>query len=60
MNIAGMSLSELLAYEAGYNYGHSKGYDAGFNACVALVGKDKKLKARKKKIVKKLKKRIKN
>lgn len=55
MNIAGMSLSELLAYEAGYNYGHSKGYDAGFKSCVAFAETDRKLKARKRKIVKKLK-----
>lgn len=54
MEIAGLSMAELLAYEAGYDYGYSKGYDAGFKTGVAFIKTDKKLKARKKKIVKKV------
>ena len=46
-------MAELLAYEAGYDYGYSKGYAAGFKTGVAFAETDKKLKARKKKIVKK-------
>jgi len=53
MEIAGLSMSELLAYEAGYDYGYSRGYDKGFKTGVAFIKTDKKLKARKKKIAKK-------
>ena len=59
MEIAGLSMSELLAYEQGYSHGHSNGYDAGFKTGVAFIKTDKKLKARKKKIVKKLKRNTK-
>ena len=49
-----LSMAELLAYEAGYDYGYTKGYGAGFKTGAAFIKTDKKLKARKKKIAKKV------
>ena len=47
-----LRLSRLLTYEQGYDHGFNRGYDAGHKIC--KLEEKEKLKARKKKIVKKV------